>query len=319
MSLDPIIRGLFGAEPPPEVLAHNANVAAFHAERPNAWDLPAQVVRASRDEGKSIFGFPELSNRAEVRTIPGRGGDIGLRIFRPEQPVGIYLHIHGGGWVIGAAHHQDPLNEWLMDATGMVVVSVDYRLAPEDPYPAGPDDCETAAVWLANNAVTEFGTDRLAIGGESAGAHLSLVTLLRMRDRHDFAEFTAANLVYGAYDLTMTPSVRHYGDRGLILGTSITAWFADNFVPAELRTDPDVSPLYADVAGLPPAIFTVGTNDPLLDDTLFMHARYIAAGNEATINVVPGAIHAFDYFTDGPQTNDARELMHRFLQSPTRH
>ncbi len=301
---------------PPEVAAHNRQVAEWHADRPNAWDFPAEVARAGRENGTSIFGFPQLSDRARVISIPGPSGPIPARIIEPTTATrGIYLHIHGGGWVIGAAHHQDPLNVMMADSTGTVIVSVDYRLAPENPYPAGPDDCEAAAVWLAENAQAEFGTDLATIGGESAGAHLAMVTMHRMRDKHDYSGFSAANLVYGAYDLSATPSVRSFGDPGLILGTKITKWFTDQFVTPDLHRDPDVSPLFADLSQLPPAIFTVGTLDPLLDDTLFMYGRYVAAGNEAELRIWPGAIHAFDYFVDGPQTDQARGAMHEFINT----
>jgi acetyl esterase/lipase len=194
------------------------------------------------------------------------------------------------------------------------VVSVDYRLAPEHPYPAGPDDCEAAALWLVQNALADFGTTRLWIGGESAGAHLAMVTLLRLRDRHGLKPFTGANLVYGCYDLSMTPSQRRWGDRNLVLSTPIIEWFAGFFVPDRARRrDPDVSPLYADLADLPPALVTVGTLDPLLDDSLFLHARWIAAGGQSELAVWPGGIHGFDTFPTA-LSRAARARMDAFLR-----
>ena len=106
----------------------------------------------------------------------------------------------------GGADLQDKRLEDIALACDMVVVSVDYRLAPEHPYPAAPDDAEATALWLAKAGMSEFGTDRLIIGGESAGAHLSAVTILRMRDKHGYTSFKGANLLYGAYDVTSTPS-----------------------------------------------------------------------------------------------------------------
>ncbi len=88
-----------------------------------------------------------------------------------------------------------------------------YRLAPEHPYPAAPDDCEAVARWLVAHRVDAFGTDRIAVGGESAGAHLALVTLLRLRDRHGYSGFTGANLTFGAFDLSGTPSPLRWGAR----------------------------------------------------------------------------------------------------------
>jgi len=170
---------------------------------------------------------------------------------------------------------------------------VEYRLAPEDPYPAGPDDCEAAALWVAQNAASEYGTDRLLTGGESAGAHLAVVTMLRLRDKHGLSPFRAANLSYGVYDLDGTPSVHTWGERYLILSQPIMQWFGDQYAPSSIRKQPDVSPLYADLHGLPYARFNVGTMDPLLDDTLFMHARWLAAGNDASLEVYPGGIHGY--------------------------
>ncbi|MDP7104260.1 MAG: alpha/beta hydrolase [SAR202 cluster bacterium] len=189
--------------------------------------------------------------------------------------------------------------------------------APEHPYPAGPDDCEAAALWLVENAKSEFGTDNIAIGGESAGGHLSASTLLRMRDKHGYAGFTGANLVYGVFNLSMTPSQANWGDRNLVLSAPIMEWFYDHFVPSEHRRDPDVSPLYADLSGLPPALFSVGTLDPLLDDTLFMYARWAAAGNPASLEVYPGGVHGFNGFpTD--QAKQANARIDKFLSAAVR-
>ena len=193
-----------------------------------------------------------------------------------EQPDGVLFHIHGGAWMAGSPEMMDQLHEIIVDTCRLAVVSVDYRLAPEHPYPAGPDDCEAAACWLLEHAGDVFGSDRLLIGGESAGAHLAAVTLRRMRDAHHAVDrFLGANLVFGAYDLSRTPSQRGVGvppGRDILDGTGFPL---DLFLPGmsdEKRRDPDVSPLYADLHGMPPALFTVGSNDHLLDDTLFMAA-----------------------------------------------
>jgi len=258
-------------------------------------------VREERRKGGGSLPLPPFSDNAVMRTIPGPGGDISLRIIAPENPTGCFLYFHGGGWTLGSADGQDPLLEAVAKHANLACISVEYRLAPEDPYPAGPDDCEAAALWLATNAKSEFGTDRLLIGGASAGAHLAAVTLLRMRDKHNAQPFCGANLTYGSYDLNMTPSMRNWGDRPLILTTPLVKWFCDNFLPPEqydatARMDPDISPHYADLSGMPPAHFMVGTLDPLIDDTLFMHGRWIAAGNEAVLDIAPGGIHGFNAF-----------------------
>ncbi len=140
----------------------------------------------------------------------------------------------------------------------------------------------------------------LTLGGESAGAHLAVLTLLRLRDLHGLPDaFCAANLVYGAFDLSMAPSVRLWGNRNLVLSGPIIGFFTDNFLPgvgAEARRNPQYSPLYADLRGLPPALFTVGTLNPLVDDSLFMAARWAAAGAPAELRVWPESIHGFNAF-----------------------
>jgi acetyl esterase len=265
---------------------------------PEWWNVGAETAREARRQGRGPFPPAILSPRARTRVITGRdGNDIPLRIIAPDQPRGVYLHIHGGGWVLGSAALQDPMLEHIADSTGLAVVSVEYRLAPEDPYPAGPDDCESAAAWLVANAKAEFGSDILTIGGESAGGHLCAVTVLRMRDRYGYTGFRGANYVYGAYDLSMTPSQLAFGNRRLVLRTIDMQQFYNAFLPAITdRRVPDISPLYADLKGLCPGLFSVGTMDALLDDTLFMHARYIAAGNETELAIYPGGAHGFTLF-----------------------
>jgi acetyl esterase/lipase len=255
---------------------------------------PAERVAAHRAARVDGMGHSE---QAVDRTIAGPAGPIRLRTFVPEQVDAVFLHIHGGGWIIGEPEMTDLLNEIVADALHIAIVSVDYRLAPEHPYPAGPDDCEAAAVWLLDRADAEFGTSRLLIGGESAGAHLSAVTLLRMRDRHDAVDrFLGANLVFGVYDLSRTPSQDGVGipPKADILTADGIRFFTELFTPGrspEQRRDPDISPLYADLHDLPPALFTVGASDHLVDDTLFMAARWQLAGNQADLLVYPEAPH----------------------------
>lgn len=270
---------------------------------PPTESIPPAVTRAARAEGRGAFPLPpRLDDIARTQTIPGRGGEVELRIFTPPEVTGAVLHIHGGGWTFGQNSAQDTMLWDLAQRAKVAVASVEYRLAPEDPHPAGADDCEDAALWLARNAEREFGTSRLIIAGESAGAHLSAVTLLRLRDRHSLTPFAGAVLTFGCYDLSMTPSVRHWGERRLVLNTPVIEWFIDNLVPdrhPEARRDPDVSPLYASLEGMPPAVFLVGSLDPLLDDTLFMEARWRAAGCETELHVYPEAPHGFLLFPGG--------------------
>ncbi len=298
----------------------NAETAEFNLrleellhQYPLLVDLTPQEARRLRLEGKSAFGPIVRSESAVEREVPGANGPIRARLFAVEHPRAVYLHIHGGGWVLGAIDQQDPRLEALSQTCGVTVVSVDYRLAPEHPYPAGLDDCEAAAVWLIEHGASEFGSDRLLIGGESAGATLTVATLLRIRDRHDFTAWAGANLVYGLFDARLTPSARHWGERLLVLNTPIIEWFFAHYLGGGPRDDPYVSPLFGDLRGMPPALFTVGTEDPLIDDTLFMHQRWQAAGNEAALAIYPGGSHGFDAFPIGIG-RQALAGMYRFIE-----
>jgi acetyl esterase/lipase len=286
-----------------QLRAFNAALERRLAQAPPFEAADPGQLRAAAYEGRGTMPPPEFLPQARDLTVPGRGGDIRLRVLRPEAhpAVGIYLHLHGGGWVLGGCDLQDPPLFELAQATGLVAVSVAYRLAPEHPYPAAPDDCEDAALWVLEHGPAELDAPGVfAIGGESAGANLGVVTLLRLRDRHHLDHaFQAAALLYGCYDVSMTPSQRLWGDRRLPLTTSSISWFADQYTPglgAEERRAPDVSPLYAPLQDMPPALFSVGQLDPLLDDTLFIAARWRAAGREAELHVYPECPHGFARF-----------------------
>jgi acetyl esterase len=282
-----------------ETRAFNAELERLLASLPSVHTLPPQETRQARREGRGIYPPPVFLADAGTIEIPGPAGPVRLRIIAPKgDPQGAFLHLHGGGWTLGENDMQDPRLSRLANETGLTAVSVGYRLAPEHPYPAGPDDCEAAALWLlGDEGRAVVGGGPLAIGGDSAGGHLTAVTLLRLRDRHAIAgAFEAAVFQYGAFDLSMTPSQRLWGERNLVLSGPIITWFADQFLPGydlDQRRDPDVSPLFADLSGMPPAIFTVGTEDALLDDTLFMEARWRAAGHATELRVWQEAPHGF--------------------------
>jgi acetyl esterase len=277
---------------PAETRALNTDIVARLNAEPTGLSIPE--IRQRRIQGLGAFPPSPKSPRAETITIDGPAGPMELRVIAAKTPRAIYFHIHGGGWSIGAPDQNDLLLENLADGAGLACVSVKYRLAPEHKYPAGPDDCEAAALWIVHEGVKRFGTAKLAIGGESAGGHLSAVTLLRLRDRHDLTPFSAALMNYGCFDMGMTPSARQWGAEKLVLNTAAIKAFAASFLAEGAdMSDPDISPLYADLHGMPPALFSVGTRDALMDDSLFMAPRWLAAGNAAELALYPGACHGF--------------------------
>lgn len=221
------------------------------------------------------------------RTVRVAHSQVPVRVTAPAsgESRAAYLDIHGGGFYMGSAASGDARNARLADTLGVTVVSVEYRLAPEYPWPAAPDDCETAALWLLGDGSDAFGTERVLIGGESAGATLAMTTLLRLRDRGLVDRIAGALLQFGAYDLSgLSPGGRLYADEWFI-----QAYAGD--VPD--RTVPDISPLFGDLRHLPTTLLVVGTRDVLLEDNLAMAARLSAAGNEVDLRVFPEAMHGF--------------------------
>jgi acetyl esterase/lipase len=217
-----------------------------------------------------------------------------VRAFVVDRPVGVYLHVHGGGWVTGAADQQDARLAKTAAEGNVIVLSLDYRLAPEHPHPAARDDCVSAARWLLEHAESEWGVGSLLIGGESAGAHLAALALLELRRERGTTGFNGALLSYGVYDLGMTPSQRRSRGPGLVLSREDLEWFYSCYVPGlspDRRRHPTVSPLYADLSGLPQALFLVGTSDILCDDTVFMAARWEVASSNATLLLLPESPH----------------------------
>lgn len=248
---------------------------------------------------KAMFnaGGPAMAETREIE-IPGRRGAIRARLYAPpglgERAPGL-LYLHGGGWVIGSPDTHDRLTRELAAGIGARVLSLDYALAPEHPYPAGLDDCVDAARFLGGRG-DQLGIDRgrLFIGGDSAGANLTAATLLRLKAEPGGA-FRGAIYIYGAFAMDYdTPSVKAWGDRDLILSRQSMEWFRAQYLPGgDVTADPFVSPLRGDLTGLPPAILVVGTLDPLLSDSELFAGALRKAGVPAELHVYPDGPHAF--------------------------
>ncbi len=271
--------------------AVNARLAEALAAIAPPDGLPA--MRAAYVRGELGLPASPKSPRARTLTIEGPAGPIGLRVLVPDAVQGVYLHIHGGGWIVGSNDTWDEQLDCFGREAGMVAVSLDYRLAPEHPAPAAIDDCVAVASWLIEHAEREFGTSWLSIGGESAGSNLAALTLLRLRDAGKGDAFRAASLLYGVFDLSLTPSVFRVTGAPFISLEAMRRFTAAFAGQMDLK-DPALSPLYADLHDLPPALFSVGSADPLLDDSLFMFMRWQAAGNRAHLAIYPGGTHGFN-------------------------
>jgi acetyl esterase/lipase len=264
--------------------------AAARAQMPAPSDAPVDDADAIAARRAMVATFERTSPAGSDTTIAG----VPCRTFSPGSPArGTYLHFHGGALIMGSARLNDSSNERIAERCGVDVVSVDYRLAPEHPFPAAPDDCFAVAKHVATV------DDRpLVVGGESAGAYLAALTLIRLRDELDLRDrVRAAILTYGVYDLSGTPS-----NRGVVPGADPLHPRAHDrltlrsYLPGrslEDARDPRVSPLYADLRDLPPALFTVGSADRLVDDTLFIARRWELYGNETELAVYPDCEHSF--------------------------
>ncbi|KAF4121452.1 alpha/beta hydrolase fold [Geosmithia morbida] len=284
------------------------------------WEVGAVEYRRRRKAGESTSPAPKLLDSGSALAVPSRdrGRTIPCRTFKPTNGsavLGVFMHIHGGGWVLNDEEYQDEYMQSMADDYGLACVTVGYRLAPEDPFPAGPQDCFDVGDWLFDKAQSEFGAPLVFIGGESAGAHLSLQTALHLIRSKNYTVPGGLILHYGCFDLGMTPSIRYLDRDGpsVYLTSAKYEKFRDAFLPGMAGDDfhrPDVSPLYEDLGllrgSLPAALFTCGTRDILLDDTLFMSTRWLSAGAETVLEIVPGAQHAFSRFPQVPGTGAAQ-------------
>lgn len=200
----------------------------------------------------------------------------------------------------------------IAEATGLAVISVEYRLAPEYPFPAGPEDVYDVAEYLVDNSSREYGGPLKFVGGESAGSTLSASTVLHLLEhRPDFA-LSGVVLIYGLYDWSLSPSALTW-TTPIVLTTESIKHYGDAYLSSrtpEQRRDPAISPIYHPIlqipgsnfgetkkeVKLPPALFLCGTQDAVLDDTVLMSFRWQIAGGEAQVKFVEGAPHGFLLF-----------------------
>jgi acetyl esterase len=263
--------------------------------------LPVSETRQAFAGIAAFGGPPAPLAKVESRTIPGPGAEIPLRIYTPEGagPFPVLVYFHGGGWVIGSLDTHEGVCRQLAKRSGAVVVSVDYRLAPEHKFPAAPEDCYAATLWVAENAA-KIGADgrRLAVGGDSAGGNLAAVVSLMARDR---AKPTIAFqlLIYPVTDHSYeTASYRDNAD-GYLLTKDSMVWFWNHYLKgAGDGAQPYASPLRArDLEGLPPAMVVTTEFDPLRDEGEAYAERLRQAGVPVKLKRYDGLIHGFFMMT----------------------
>jgi len=234
---------------------------------------------------------------AEVcdQTIPGAGGDIAVRIYRPDgSGLPVLVYAHGGGFVFCDLDSHDGLCREIANRIPAVVVSVAYRLAPEHRWPAAAEDFYAATQWAAINAPSLGGDPgRVAVGGDSAGGNLAAVTALMARDRSGPA-LAAQLLLYPVLAADFdTESYRLFG-RGYYNPRPAMQWYWDQYVPSKAdRVHPYAVPLHAELHDLPPAVVVIAGHDPLRDEALAYAAELDAAGVRVVRAQFDGAIHGF--------------------------
>lgn len=263
-------------------------------DAPKLSDLEPAAARAGFAALAALQGEPEPVASVENRKLPGPGGDIPVRIYRPanEQVLPVLMYFHGGGWVIMDIDTHDPLCRALANAARCAVVSVDYRLAPEAKYPAASEDCFAATRWVAENAAS-LGLDgsRIAVAGDSAGGHLTAVVTQMAREQG------GPKLLYQVMHCPVTdfgsetPSYAENAE-GYMLTRESMEWFWNHYLPSAAHgAETYASPLRGDLTGLPPALVQTAEFDPLRDEGKAYAEKLRAAGVPVTYSQYPGLIH----------------------------
>lgn len=269
------------------------------AGAPDIGDLPPEVGRPVYREILTAGDLPPADVQTEDRSIPGPTGPLAVRVYTSREKAsgarGLVLYCHGGGFVLGDLDTYDGVCRAICQESGCVVVSVDYRLAPEHPFPAAVEDCHEALAWVADHAA-ELGGDaqRIAVCGDSAGGNLAAVLALLAREKGPAIRYQVL-----LYPVTTAmpgdlPSHQTFG-KGTILSLKAMRAFTGHYFGGSGRA-PDFrgAPLLADdLSGLPPALILVGAYDALRDDGVTYAERLIEAGVETTLVEYSGLSHGF--------------------------
>jgi acetyl esterase len=267
-----------------------ANQPPFHSQSP-------VDARKAMEAMLNVLGPGPEVHKVEDRKIPGPAGDIPIRIYTPAgKPNGILVYFHGGGWVVGDLASHDYVCRVFTNETGCTVVAIDYRLAPEHLFPAGPDDCYAATQWASKNAASlGCDADHIAVGGDSAGGNLAAAISLMARDRGG-PRIRHQMLIYPVTDSAMdTPSYKEFTADGFVLSKLDMEWFWNYYIPnAKDRENPYASPARAkDLKNLPPAHIITASHDPLRDEGEAFAELLKKAGNKVKVKRYEGVVHGF--------------------------
>lgn len=265
--------------------------------QPRMEDTPVEKTRSlllSVGTGP-IAGCPELA-AVEDRQVTGPGGEFRVRVYTPfgTGPMGVTLYFHGGGWVLNNIDTHDDVCRRLAAASSHKVVSVDYRLAPEHPYPAAVEDGYATLEWVVEHAADlQIDPARIAVAGDSAGGNIAAALCLMARDRGG-PKILHQSLIYPITDCDMTRPSYIENAEGYFLTTSQMHWFWDHYCPdVQRREEPYASPIRGDLTGLPPALVMTAEYDPLRDEGAAYATALKAAGVPVTYSCFAGLIHAF--------------------------
>ncbi|MCW3066744.1 MAG: esterase [Solirubrobacterales bacterium] len=271
-------------------------LAETDADAPAPREAGVDEARAFHERSAPIVSGPgEPVARVWQELVPGPDGPIEVRCYAAvDEPAGALLYLHGGGWVIGSAQSFDSFSRALANATGWLVATVDYRLAPEHPFPAAVEDSWAALRWLAEDATVHgVSSGRLAVGGDSAGGNLAAVVARRARDSGG-PPVERQVLLNPVTDPRMdSDSYRDLGE-GHGLSREAMEWFWEQYLQGADPETPDVAPArWTDLAGLPSALVLTASHDPLRDEGEDFAHRLAAAGVPVQLERMQGVLHGF--------------------------
>ena len=304
-------RLLFGVPPvidgqrlAPDIHALIRIAEVFRGDSLRSKGEPAEARAERQQEARIVAHRPPIAmERIEPLELPGPAGTIAARLYMPlrpaQEPAPLLVYYHGGGWVIGDLETHDDPCRFLAAHSGAAVMAIDYRLAPEHPFPAAVEDAQAAYEWAVAGAERlGVASGRIGVGGDSAGANLAAAVCLTSRDR-ELPNPSMQLLIYPVTETAGTARSRRTFAEGFLLTRGDMDWFEERYLPPEVdREDPRVALLNAEnLSGLPPAYIAVAGFDPLRDEGEAYAERLREAGVQVALRRHPGLVHSYANLT----------------------